>query len=108
MNKIIIFVENGRPKKNDVIIKSELESEGNQVIFSNGSMLYGFQDSCDAIVNTTGNSAIKAWADGKGITIIGDVNAKPEPESVSVEVEPESDKEEPTEKPARRGRPAKQ
>ena len=106
MKKIIIFVENGRPKKNDVIIKSELESEGNQVIFSNGSMLYGFQDSCNAIVNTTGNSAIKAWAESKGITILGDVKAK-QPEVVAVEPEKEEQKE-PTEKPARRGRPAKQ
>ena len=100
MKKIIIFVENGRPKKNDVIIKSELESEGNQVIFSNGSMLYGFQDSCNAIINTTGNSAIKAWAESKGIAIIGDVK----PEAVAVE----SEQEELTEKPARRGRSTKQ
>lgn len=104
MKKIIIFVENGRPKKNDVIIKSELESEGNQVIFSNGSMLYGFQDSCNAIINTTGNSAIKAWAENKGIAVIGDIKAKTEPEVVAAE----SRREEPTEKPARRGRTANQ
>lgn len=106
MKKIIIFVENGRPKKNDVIIKSELESEGNQVIFSNGSMLYGFQDSCNAIVNTTGNSAIKAWAESKGITIIGDVKPKTEPEVAAVE--PEQEQEETAAKTARRGRTAKQ
>ena len=103
MKKIIIFVENGRPKKNDVIIKSELESEGNQVIFSNGSMLYGFQDSCNAIVNTTGNSAIKAWAENKGITVIGDIKAK---QSEVVAAEPSQ--KESTEKPARRERSAKQ
>jgi len=79
MKKIILFVRNGRPERSDMILKGDLESKGNKVIFSNGSMEYGFKDSCNAIVNTTGNKSISRWAEESGIEVIKNDSKADEP-----------------------------
>lgn len=79
--KIIFFVENGRPSVEDFTSKATLESGGSKVFFSNGSMLWGFEDSCDAVVLSGDFPHIEKWAESKGIDILVEKKeeAKPKP-----------------------------
>ena len=104
--KAIYFLKNGIATPEDVKRKEELRTQGYKVIFSNGNAERGFEDSCNAVYLAGDFPLVKEWAESKGIAIIGDVKAK-QPEVVAVEPEQE-EQEEPAEKPARRGRPAKQ
>ena len=104
--KAIYFLNNGIATPEDVKRKKELRMQGYKVIFSNGNAERGFEDSCEAIYLAGDFPLIKTWAESKGITIIGDAQKSKQPEVAAVE--PEQKQEEPTEKPARRGRSANQ
>jgi len=82
--KIVYFLKNGVADPKDLEYRGVLKKEGHTVTFSNGSVTYGFEDKCDAVVMNAEFEHVRLWAEWKCIEII---ESKPEPEP------------EPTEKP---------
>lgn len=100
--KITYFVKNGRTTRDDATKKHDLEQEYNaKVYFANGSVEYGFEDSCQAVYLSADFPHIEKWAIGKGIEVIKPSKpvSEPEPEP---DTQPEQDV-----KPFRRGRKPK-
>lgn len=94
--KIIYFVENGKMSTDDFIIVDGLRKNQNKVYVSNGSIGWGFEDSCGAVFLSKDFPHIESWAVSKGIEVM-----KPEPVVVAGD-RPEP---EPEPKPKRAGRP---
>jgi len=65
--KIIYFVKNGQPTANDLLLKSLLTKSGNKVTFSNGSVPYGFEDSCGKVVMSESFQHVEDWCARAGI-----------------------------------------
>lgn len=103
--KAIYFLNNGIATPEDVKRKEELRTQGYKVIFSNGNAERGFEDSCNAVYLAGDFPLVKSWAEGKGITIMGDSAVKAKAEVVEPEPNEEPTEAEETEKPKRRGRP---
>lgn len=72
--KIVYFVVNGKPTLQDRAKVEKYRSDQNKVIYSNGSVPYGFEDSCDAVFLSGNFPLIEKWALSKGIQVL-----KPEP-----------------------------
>jgi hypothetical protein len=68
--KIIYFVSNGKVTLEDRAWVERKRLERNNVTFSNGSVPYGFEDSCDAIFLAGNFPLIEKWAVSKGIEIM--------------------------------------
>lgn len=82
--KLIYFATNGRVTNEDRVKAFDLESSGYKIYFSNGSVTYGFQDSCDAVYLSADFPHIESWAVSKGVKVM-----KPEPVAVVPETEKE-------------------
>jgi hypothetical protein len=68
--KIIYFVTNGRPTLEDRGAVEKLRTEQHKAYIANGSVPYGFEDSCDAIFLAGNFPLIEKWAVSKGIEIM--------------------------------------
>lgn len=77
--KIIYFLKNGSITQSDKDKREHFRAEGYRVIMSNGSLIKGFEDSCDAIYCSSDFPHITEWAEAKGITVLADA-VEPEPE----------------------------
>lgn len=84
--KVIYFLTNGIASSDDIVKRNDLRQEGHKVSFSNGSLVNGFEDSCDAVVLSGKFPHIEKWAESKDVEIL---TVSPEPES---EPEPEPEK----------------
>lgn len=105
--KIIYFVQNGRVSSDDILNRERLRSNGNKVFFSNGSVPYGFEDSCDAVYLAGNFPNVEAWANSKGIKVIKPEPIVNEPEKQHATDVPNTEEKEETEeevKPVRRTR----
>ena len=92
--KIVFFVENGKPTNEDFTLKSILTREGNKVTFSNGSVPYGFQDTCGKVVMSKPFEHIIEWCKSKGIEYSVSENAVDMEDAVFTAVEEDSPSEE--------------
>ena len=105
--KAIYFLKYGIASPEDVKRKEELRTQGYKVIFSNGNVERGFEDSCNAVYLAGDFPLVKAWAEGKGVAILNNIVKASKAAKVEPEADEEPAKEEP-EKPKRRGRPPAQ
>lgn len=87
--KIIYFVKNGVTTPEDLAGRLKLQGEGHKVYFSNGSIPWGFEDSCDAVYLAGEFGHVRSWCLSKGIVIISD---KVEPEVKAKETKHEEKK----------------
>ena len=79
--KILYFLVNGYETEESIKECLKLRAEGNKVLVSNGSIISGFEDSCDAIILGGDFPHVKAWAESKGIKILAEAEAESEAEA---------------------------
>lgn len=106
--KVIVFVKNGRPCADDMVVRESLRAKSHKAYFSNGSIKHGFEDSCDAVYLTDDFPHIEKWAVSKGIEVMNPTNqttveVKQDAGSHSERTEEETQADEEV-KPKRRGR----
>lgn len=70
MTKKLLFIEHGLVEGRHFQYQHDEKLEGNSVLFLNGSVKQGFEDSCDFVVMDCENDRIHSWATSKGIPVV--------------------------------------
>lgn len=67
--KALLFSTNGITTKEHLVAQFEYKNNGDQLILCNGSLISGFETSCDLILMDCKNPRIDSWAESAGIPI---------------------------------------
>jgi hypothetical protein len=94
--KVVYFLTNGIASGDDISKRNELRQSGYKVSFSNGSLVNGFEDSCDAVVLSGDFPHIAKWAESKGVDILVEKKEpEPDPEKPKRGRKPKTENEKP-------------
>jgi hypothetical protein len=67
--KILYFLHNGQATKEAIEYRFDESRKGNNVSLCNGSLIKGFETSCDKVVLAVENKFIEKWAEGRSIPV---------------------------------------
>jgi hypothetical protein len=77
--KILLFTQDGKMEPKHMQYKFDQEKLGNRVVLCNGSIMAGFEDSCDAVTMDCKNKKIEDWAKKNKISFRHTLYTKEEP-----------------------------